>query len=377
MTCAEVGPLELLVLQPTPFCNINCSYCYLPERHLSRKMSWHTLEKAFTWVFSSGLVRQPFTILWHAGEPMVMAPDFYDRAAELIGRFASVEITQSFQTNATLINEAWCDLIRRRNLQIGVSVDGPAFLHDRCRQTRQGAGTWERVLQGIRCLRDHDIAFQVITVLTAEALAYPDEMFDFYQENGIRDIAFNVEEIEGPHTSSSLMGAPIQEPFRRFLSRFLDLALGADPPLKVREFDCSAGAALSKRYVGGDRVQESRPFAIVNVSCDGDLSTYSPELLGLSSPRHGKFALGNIATDALETILASPRFLDLDDEIARGIEMCRNECRYFAFCGGGPPGNKFFENGTFASTETMFCRLHKKICLDVALDKLERMRARP
>jgi uncharacterized protein len=40
-----------------------------------------------------------------------------------------------------------------------------------------------------------------------------------------------------------------------------------------------------------------------------------------------------------------------------------------------PPANKYFENGTFASTETLFCRLHKKVCLDVALARLERLRA--
>jgi len=61
-----------------------------------------------------------------------------------------------------------------------------------------------------------------------------------------------------------------------------------------------------------------------------------------------------------------------DEEIGRGVEMCRQECRYFGFCGGGPPGNKYFENGTFASTETLFCRLHMKACLDVTADWLER-----
>ena len=52
--------------------------------------------------------------------------------------------------------------------------------------------------------------------------------------------------------------------------------------------------------------------------------------------------------------------------------MCRESCRYFPFCGGGPPGNKHFENGTIASTETLFCRLHMKACLDVTADRLER-----
>ncbi len=36
------------------------------------------------------------------------------------------------------------------------------------------------------------------------------------------------------------------------------------------------------------------------------------------------------------------------------------------------PGNKYFENGDFASTETLFCRLHVKACIDVTLTRLER-----
>jgi uncharacterized protein len=377
MTTEEVGPLELLVIQPTPFCNLDCSYCYLPDRQNTRKMSLETLEQALDWVFTSGLVRQPFTLLWHAGEPLVMPPAFYDQAAGLLARHDrdGSLVTQSFQTNATLIDAEWCALIRLLNIEIGVSVDGPAFLHDPRRRTRQGAGTLDRVLAGIRCLQEHDIPFQVITVLTADALAYPDELFDFYQDNGINNVAFNVEEVEGPHTSSSLGGEQTPGRFRCFLSRFLDLALSADPPLRVREFDWSAAAALSKRLGRGDRVQENKPFAIVNVGCDGAFSTYSPELLGLSSLRHGDFALGHVATDSLESILSSRRFLALDEEIGRGVELCRQGCRYFGFCGGGPPGNKFFENGTFASTETLFCRLHKQACLDVALDKLERGKA--
>ena len=74
-------------------------------------------------------------------------------------------------------------------------------------------------------------------------------------------------------------------------------------------------------------------------------------------------------------MLASARFRRLEADITRGVDLCRASCRYYPFCGGGPPGNKYFENGTFASTETLFCRLHKQATLDVTLDVLERMKA--
>jgi uncharacterized protein len=376
ISAGQVGPLELLVIQPTPFCNLDCSYCYLPDRLNKRKISLETLEKALNWAFSSGLVRQPFTLLWHAGEPMVLPATFYEQATVLLERcnVSGFEVTQSFQTNATLVNDAWCEFIRRRGVQVGVSVDGPDFLNDRHRVTRQGGGTLDRVLRGMQLLRDYEIFFDVITVLTSTSLDYPDELFDFYMEHGVTSVAFNVEEIEGPHVTSSLSGSGVESRFRRFYSRFMDLALAADPPLRVREFD-SAHNSVSYRQPPDMRTQECRPFAILNVDYEGNFSTYSPELLGLSSPRHGSFVLGNVAQASLESVLTMPRFLALDDEIRRGVDLCQETCRYFPFCGGGPPGNKFFENGDFATTETLSCRLHKQATFDVALDKLEQLKA--
>jgi uncharacterized protein len=337
-------------------------------------MSPDTLDRTFRWVFDSGLVRAPFTVLWHAGEPLVLPVSFYETAGDLLRRrnVAGVPVLQSFQTNATLLDAGWCAFLRRPDVHLGVSVDGPAFLHDRHRRTRQGRGTLDRVLGGIQLLHEHGIPFEVITVLTADALDYPDELFDFYRANGIGSVGFNVEEIEGPHTASSLQRAGTPGRFHRFLTRFLTLALSAEPPLLVREFETSAGALLGAHRCGpASRTQENQPWAIVNVDCEGNFSTFSPELLGVSSPTHDGFTLGNVATDPLEAVTASARFRRLEDEVGRGVEMCRASCAYFPFCGGGPPANKYFENGTFASTETLFCRLHKKVCLDVTLALLE------
>jgi len=370
----EVGPLELLVVQPTPFCNLDCSYCYLPNRSDTRRMALATLDRAFRWVAESGLVREPFAVLWHAGEPLVVPVEWYEGATELLHQYgADWSVTQSFQTNATLIDARWCRYFLRHEIDVGVSVDGPAFLHDRHRRTRGGGGTLDRVLRGIHTLNDHEVPFRVITVLTDEALDCPDELFDFYLANGISSVGFNPEEVEGPNTASSLQVDGSVPRFRRFLARFLDLALSADPPLHVREFELSANALLRVRPDGPvRRTQENRAFGIVNVDCEGNFSTYSPELLGLDSPRYGSFALGHVATDSLDAVLASARFARMEAEIAEGVQMCRESCRYFPFCGGGPPGNKHFENGSFASTETLFCRLHVKSCLDVTADRLER-----
>ena len=372
------GPLDLLVIQPTPFCNLDCSYCYLPDRANRTRMPLATLERTFAWVLESGLVRRSYTIVWHAGEPLVLPTTFYEDAFATAARFASPDgqAIHSFQTNGTLIDDRWCALFQRHEIRIGVSIDGPAYLHDMKRRTRNGGGTHARVMAGIERLRQHGISFHVITVLTREALDYPDELHAFYLENGIEHVGFNVEEIEGPNEDSSLSVEDGASRYRDFMSRFFDLAMASDPPIRVREFDNMISAVL---YTGEARflsAQESTPFAIVSVDSAGTLSTFSPELLGLPSDLYGGFGLGNVARDSFAEVLASSRFQAMARDVDAGITKCREECSYFRFCGGGAPANKYFENGSFDSTETLFCRLHRKALAEVVLSKMQGPRPR-
>jgi uncharacterized protein len=371
---ARLGPLELLVVQPTPFCNLDCSYCYLPDRGSKRRMREETLEQTFRRVEESNLVTRPYTVVWHAGEPLVVPPAFYERAFALAARFSrpGIEVTHSFQTNGTLVDVDFCELIREHDVRLGVSVDGPAFLHDARRKTRAGKGTHARVLSGMDMLRRYAIPFHVITVLTREALDYPDELYAFYREQGIEHVGFNVEEIEGPNEHSSLSAEDAFLRYQAFMSRFFDLAMDSTPSLKVREFGSMIAAAL---YTGPERThpaQEAAPFAIISVDCDGNFSTFSPELLGLESATYAGFAIGNVLRHSFAEAAESPRFRAMAADVAAGVSKCREHCPYFAFCGGGAPANKYFENGSFDSTETLFCRLHRQALAEVVLSKMRR-----
>ncbi|HBZ72780.1 MAG TPA: GRRM system radical SAM/SPASM domain protein [Deltaproteobacteria bacterium] len=372
------GPLDLLVIQPTPFCNLDCSYCYLPDRGNRRRISSQTLERIFAWVAESGLVRRPYTIVWHAGEPLVLPTVFYEDAFAAAARFTSSghAVSHSFQTNGTLINDKWCALFQRPDVRVGVSVDGPAYLHDARRRTRSGGGTHARVMAGLAQLQRHCIPFHVITVLTREALDYPDELHAFYVDNGIERVGFNVEEIEGPNEGSSLSVDDAAPRYRDFMSRFFDLAMASDPPMRIREFDNMISAVMYAGEEGSLSAQEASPFAILSVDCEGSFSTFSPELLGLPSEVYGGFGLGNVASDSFAKAVASDRFQAMARDVGAGIAKCRRECSYFRFCGGGAPANKYFENGSFDSTETLFCRLHRKTLTEVVLSKMQGPRPR-
>src|SRR5260370_3546022 len=76
--------VRLLVLQSTPFCNIDCSYCYLPDRTAQTRMSDGVLEAIAAKLLQSGLVSTDLPVLWHAGEPLVPGPDYYQNAFDVL-----------------------------------------------------------------------------------------------------------------------------------------------------------------------------------------------------------------------------------------------------------------------------------------------------
>lgn len=369
--------IELLVIQPTPFCNINCSYCYLPDRNSKAVVSMEALQNLFSEVFASGWVRDCLSVVWHAGEPMVLPIEFYRDAFRVIDtcKPAGISIRHSFQTNGMLLNDAWCDFLLSDEVSVGVSIDGPRHIHDRNRLTRSGQSTFDRTLAGIRLLRRRGIPFHVISVLTSPSLKSPGEMFDFYVSEGIQEVCFNVEESEGAHVSSTFANDDVEAEFSRFITEFWRLSAATPGKISfIREIDHAIRQVLRPQDAPASN-ELTEPFAVISMDVAGNISTFSPELLGLKNVDYGDFLVGNINTDRLVDMLMHPNLAKMRRDIDAGVQLCRQHCQYFSVCGGGEPVNKLCENGSFVTTETTHCRLTRMRVTDIVLDAIDRLPA--
>jgi uncharacterized protein len=370
--------IETLVIQPTPFCNIACTYCYLPHRSDRSVMSDQTLRMVFERVFASRWLGPALSVIWHAGEPLVLPVAYYRDAFDRIEQWRppALNLRHSIQTNGMLITSEWCELIRQHNVGIGVSLDGPRCLHDLHRRTRSGGGTFDRTMAGIRLLRQHSVDFHVITVLSNDSLEDPDGLVDFYISEGIDQVCFNVEESEGDHRSELFVAADLRRRFRDFLDRFWRRARQSERFSFIREVDAMLPRVLRPEEAVMQNEQVV-PFGMLNVACNGDVATFSPELLGLKNADYDDFIIGNVHTHSLEDMRASATLQRMARDIDRGVEACRRTCGYFSVCGGGAPVNKLTENGSFASDRTRFCELTQMVPIDLILDALERVEPIP
>lgn len=375
--------IDLIVLQATSLCNLNCSYCYLPAvgRSQQRRMPLDLLDRATALILRSNLLSPSPTILWHAGEPLAAGLAFYEQAYEILGRnnIYARDLRHSVQTNGTLINDKWCSFFQGHKVEIGVSVDGPAFLHDRNRRGWNDRGSFTNAMRGIHCLQRNGIPYAGICVLTRESLAYPDEIFRFFVEHGFASVGFNVEEIESANTVSSILESDrpvltreLQLLYVAFMSRMVALWKESGGRPAIREFDnLSSKIALRKtipNFVASPDVTQG--MRILTVRADGRIVTFSPELANGTRDNPEQFVVGEVdQLREIEDIIADPRYLSLRMQIGAGIAKCEAECGYFPICGGGCPSNKYFENGTFECSVTRSCTLHVQTLADVLFER--------
>lgn len=363
---------SLLVLQPTSYCNLDCSYCYLQHRDDRARMSDSTLRAIARNIIAPCPPDERPLVVWHGGEPMTLPAVWYDKAFTLLERESGgLPLRHAFQTNAVGVNASWTDLWRKWKVNIGVSLDGPADLHDSRRRTRRGTGSHAVVMRGVSRLQEAGQPFHVISVLTAQSLSRADDIYDFFTGQGIRNVAFNVEEEEGQEEGSSLLATTqVAEGYTSFLTQFLRRCAADPVPFHCREIEGVKGLLAAPHDQRAENWQVD-PFRIVTVGVQGGLSTFSPELIGAAAPDYDDFVFGNVRDGGVQTMRESDAFQRAAREIAKGVAACAADCRFFEVCGGGAPANKYFELGRFEGTETLHCRLTRQITLETVLDALD------
>jgi uncharacterized protein len=199
-----------------PVCNLNCSYCYyLEKEHLYQetrnfKMSDEVLE-SFIKQFIESQEVPLVTFTWQGGEPTLLGLEFFEKAISLQQKYRGrKKIDNAFQTNGTRLNEDWCRFFKKNNFLVGISVDGPAAVHDRYRKTKTGKPSFEEVMKGIKLLKRFRVEFNTLSVVNNANVNQPLEVYRFLKRAGSGFLQFIpiVERSTGSPTADGLTLVP-------------------------------------------------------------------------------------------------------------------------------------------------------------------------
>jgi uncharacterized protein len=179
-----------------PICNLDCRYCfYLEKENLyDKKRDWAMPDPVLESYISQFIAAQDtptVSFAWQGGEPTLLGVDFFRKVIALQNKYANGKrIENAFQTNGVLLDDHWGEFLAENQFLIGISIDGPADLHDYYRVDKGGAPTFDRVMRGLRFLKKHQVEFNALTVVNRRNSQHPLRVYRFLKGIGCQFMQF-------------------------------------------------------------------------------------------------------------------------------------------------------------------------------------------
>jgi len=358
-------PLFHVMTKPTgAICNLDCKYCYFLSKEMlypgSRFRMADELLATYTKQYIDSQKSREVTFAWQGGEPTLMGLDFFERAISYQKQFArpGVKISNSLQTNGTLLDDDWCRFFKKHNFLIGLSIDGPEELHDKYRVNKGGAGSFKQVMRGFDLLKKYHVEFNVLCTVHAGNQDYPLEVYRFFRDelgsdfvqfipiveradDHVRSLA-NVgwsERHGGDRPLYTQAGGLITErsidsaKYGRFLITIFDEWVRRDVgKMYVQIFDVSLGSWLGQP--GG--------LCIFAPTCGDALALeHNGDLYSCDHYVEPDYLLGNIQEDLMIELVASDQQKQFGRDKQESLPQYCLDCEVRFACHGGCPKNRF------------------------------------
>lgn len=327
-------PLSILIKPASSACNLCCSYCFYKDVAAHR-------EKAFEGMLSPEMMEKvtasamafaeySCTFAFQGGEPTLRGLDFYRHVMELQQRYRKegVAVFNTIQTNGTLIDEDWAAFLAENHFLVGLSLDGPADLHNLNRTDPAQKGSFNSVMKAVRLFRKHRVDFNILCVLTKRNARSIEKIFRFYLKEGFGFLQFipclDPFDEPGKNEPYSLSS----EDYAYFLMKIFDLWFEEYKKgnyISIRHLDNWLSILLGRAPEACSMIGHCSPQFVV----EGNGSVYPCDFYVLD-----QWNLGSAETQSFAEIACSPRLRDFLSTSAVIPAECR-KCRWYPLCRNG------------------------------------------
>ncbi|MGQ8337836.1 anaerobic sulfatase maturase [Sunxiuqinia sp. A32] len=329
-------PLNSVLIKPSgPDCNLNCTYCfYLEKSELFSNSPTHLMSPEIQEEVIRQVMQQSgdnVSLAWQGGEPTLLGLDFYKHAIELEMKYGHGQsVGNGLQTNGLLLNRDWAKFLKKYDWLVGLSLDGPAFIHDHYRFDRGGKGTHQRVEDNAKMLLDEGVSVNAMSVVNSHSVKYPEELYNYFKELGLTFMQFiPIVETDKDDPTKAADFSVAAEDYGNFLNKLFDLWLAdfkdGQPTTSIRHFE-----SVFYSYVGFDApectmMKECGPYVVVEhngniYSCDFFVEP--------------KWKLGNVMHDRIINMLNSKKQTIFGLAKGQLPRECR-QCTWLSKCYGG------------------------------------------
>ena len=347
--------ISVLVKPAGPDCNLRCTYCFYRQKTgmfpgvKEHRMKDSTLENLVAQAMEVGLDLAMFS--WQGGEPTLMGLDFFKKVVELQSRHMQPDqiVTNALQTNGILLDRRWAEFLREHNFLVGVSIDGPAGIHDHYRRDEKKDGSHARVAQNLRMLVEEGVEVNTLTLVNERNAREPERVYDFLLKTGVKHFQFIPCVEPGPNGEPAFYSVTA-DVYGDFLVKLFDRWMDSSMDISVRDFD-----DLMAMYQG-----QPPNTCILQPRCGGYfLIEHTGDVFPCDFFVLPRWKLGNLNETSLAELRHSPKLAEFGEQKAMLSEQCQ-ACPWLTFCYGGCLKHRTALGGP-VDEPTYYCESYRKL----------------
>ena len=340
MAKTSVSDFQIFAKPAGSQCNLACHYCYYLGRGPSSsprksRMSERILETYIRQhiVAASGPI---VNFSWHGGEPTLSGIDYFQRIVALQKKYcpAKKQCTNGIQTNGTRLNSDWCKFFINNRFSVGISIDGPAEIHNAYRRDTKGSATHETVMQGWSYLQDYNVPTDVLCVINDVSVMYPMQVYRFLRDIGAKYISFLPLVEKTPDSAHLVTERSVQpELFGAFLCAVFDEWKTHDiGRIKIQIFEEALRTAFNQDH----------SLCIFRPTC-GNIPVLETDgsLYACDHYVAQEFLIGNIMQEPIKRLLVTPKLRSFGRQKQSTLSRKCQTCEVLRMCHGECPRNRF------------------------------------
>ncbi len=341
---SELIPFSLIIKPSGSQCNFACDYCYyLKKKRLYPGSNFHMSETILDKFTQQYLASQPdgdVFFIWQGGEPTLMGIPFFEKAISLQRQYQrpNQHIKNALQTNGFLLNDAWGMFLKENDFLVGLSIDGPSYLHDVHRKDKAGRGTHTHVLAALELLQKYEVDINILTCVSDANVRYPLDVYRYFRDSlGIQHMQFipivERENLSGNQRGDKLTDRSISgKEYGEFLIAIFDEWVSRDVgKVFVQIFEVCLGVWLG--YPSS--------LCIFNETCGTCMALeHTGDLYACDHYVQPDFFLGNISTLDINDMATSERQKKFGQNKKALLPQKCLHCDVLFICNGGCPKNR-------------------------------------
>lgn len=78
-----------------------------------------------------------------------------------------------------LLDEDWCRFLAEEKILVGISIDGPAAIHDAHRKSVGGKPSFQQVMRAVGLLKRFGVQYNALATITPANVDHPEEIYAF------------------------------------------------------------------------------------------------------------------------------------------------------------------------------------------------------